>query len=128
MVVDNFLIYDKENGLESVLWIMDNKSLKNVVVKHPKAEKRFKGCGLDLLNWENENLAKLLDCLDESTNPNDFLDFWFKENGEEKCATLHKGNYQDFDYAYYIKIGKDVDLFSSKDEVIDFLKYLSKHK
>lgn len=93
-----------------------------------KPEKSLKGRGFDLLNWENEDLAKLLDCLDESTNPNDFLCFWFKENGEEKSAILRKGNYRDFECAYYIRIGKDVDLFSNKDEVIEFLEYLSKHK
>lgn len=96
--------------------------------KYPKLEKRFKGRGIDLLNWDNEYLAKMLDYFDESRYPNDFLAFWFKENGEEKCATLHKGNYQDFECAYYIRIGKDVDLFSNKEEVKDFLEYLSKCK
>lgn len=107
---------------------MENKSLENIVVKHSKTEKRFKARGIDVLNWNKEILAKILGYFDKSTYPNEYLCFWFKENGEEKCATLHKGNYQDFDCAYYIRIGKDVDLFSDKDELIDFLKYLSKHK
>lgn len=125
---------------------MKNKSLENIVVKHsdgvetvfdlsgiaeekhPKIEKCFKGCGFDLLNWDNKDLAKILDYFDESTNRHDFLCFWFKEKGEEKSALLHKGNYHDVDCAYYIRIGKDVDLFSSKDEVMDFLEHLSKHK
>ena len=117
---------------------MENKSLEKIETvfdlseiaeeKYPKTEKRFKARGFDLLNWDNETLAKMLNYFNESTYPNEFLCFWFKENGEEKCATLYKGNYQDFECAYYIKIGKDVDLFSNKDEVIDFLEYLSKHK
>lgn len=79
----------------------------------------------DVITKENFGNSNLLHNVDE-LYPDEEIGFYFRQKGKLCYAVLGKGNYQDFDCAYYIRIGKDVDLFSNKNELRVFLEHLLK--
>lgn len=79
----------------------------------------------DVITKENFGNSNLLHNVDE-LYPDEEIGFRFKQSGKLCHAVLGKGNYQDFDCAYYLTIEKDTDLFDNKDELRVFLEHLLK--
>lgn len=134
--LEKFVVTNAD-GVETVFDFRElNKQLaedeERINCEYPCPKRVFKGFRLDFLAQNKETLLYWLDCLLDyfeernSQSGSNGFSFWFKENGEDKSAILYKGNYQDFDCAYHIIIGEDVDLFNNRDEVKDFLVYLAK--
>lgn len=79
----------------------------------------------DVITKENFGNSNLLHNVDE-LYPDEEIGFYFRQEDELCYAVLGKGNYQDFDCAYYLTIEKDTDLFNNKDELRLFLEHLLK--
>jgi hypothetical protein len=76
--------------------------------------------------WElntKEDIDDILKSVDD-LHTDEEVGFRFKQLGGVHHAVLGKGNYQDFDCAYYLTIEKDTDLFNNKNELRMFLEYL----